>query len=268
MVFIKGIKLTMLSLDQDVDEIRATTTRIASSLCSRLSDATEFRVCILSMQCLSLLLQRQPRIISQYHIDCLLSAIAIKSSKLSSLLEEKHSPMLYTGLCRLFSTILTVHRTKIGGRYHLIIPALQGLLHCLFAPYTGPSSSTQIRSVFGESHAAAYSRLLTSICDPSVSAVTRSRKQSRASLNDQTKKARSIAGQHLPSLITTYCDCQLKGRLVAGMRVALDPGLYSVLNVMSPEVMRTMNAGMKEGQRAVWKALYEDWQRFGRWKGG
>ena len=48
------------------------------------------------------------------------------------------------------------------------------------------------------------------------------------------------------------------------MKTALNPGLYAVLAVMSQEVMRTMNEGMDESARAVWKALYEDYRRFGR----
>lgn len=45
------------------------------------------------------------------------------------------------------------------------------------------------------------------------------------------------------------------------MKVALDQGLYAVLNVMSQEGMRTMNAALDESGRAVWKVLYEDWRR-------
>ncbi len=48
------------------------------------------------------------------------------------------------------------------------------------------------------------------------------------------------------------------------MKTALNPGLYAVLAVMSQEVMRTMNEAMDENARGVWKALYEDYRRFGR----
>lgn len=117
-------------------------------------------------------------------------------------------------------------------------------------------------------HASAYARLLTRICDPSVSAVTRSVRHFKLDLSDETKKAQSIAGQHLPYLIMEYCDCRLKARISPEMKAALDPGLYAVLGVMSQEVMRTMNAGMDESRRAVFKVLYDDWSQFGRWKGG
>ena len=172
--------------------------------------------------------------------------------------------MIFTGLCRIFGTILTILRTKIGGRYHLVIRVLQSLLHCLFIPFTTIDSSYEAPTSFTETHATAYARALTTLCDPTVSSVTRSKYRSRPELNDETKKAKDIAGQHIPYLIMEYCDCQLKGRLSPEMKTALNPGLYAVLAVMSQEVMRTMNDAMDESARAVWKALYEDYRRFGR----
>lgn len=179
--------------------------------------------------------------------------------------------------------MLVVHRMKLGGRYHLIIPALQCLLQCLFVSYRkneaslGPTS--QSGGGLGETHAAAYSRLLTTICDPTVSAVTRPSKRARArarpqaqhggSLNDETKKARNIAGQHLQYLIMDYCTQQIKGRLKKpDMKAALTPGLYAILDVMSQDVMRTINAAMDSSSQSIFKALYEDYRRSGRWGGG
>ena len=187
--------------------------------------------------------------------------------------------MIFLSLCKLFNSMLVVHRMKLGGRYHLIIPALQCLLQCLFVSYRQNEASLQPMSQsgggLGETHAAAYGRLLTTICDPTVSAVTRVKKRARAGaqqhglLNDETKKARNIAGQHLQYLIMEYCSQQLKGRLKQpGMKAALTPGLYAILDVMSQDVMRTINAAMDSSSRSIFKALYEDYRRSGRWGGG
>lgn len=224
----------------------------------------QFSESMLSMQCVNVFLRNHTRVISQWHIDELLAAITIKASNLGSQM-EKNSGRLYTCLCRLFATILAVHRAKIGGRYHLVILALQALLRCLFIPYKNNEAVGDETSVFGEMHATAFGRILTMICDPTVSSVTRSRNRSRLELNDETKKARSIAGQHLPPLIMTFCGCQLTGRLLPGMRPALNPGLYAVLAVISPDVMRTMNSAMDSNHRSVFKALYDDYRRFGKW---
>ena len=167
--------------------------------------------------------------------------------------------------------MLGIHRKKLGGRYHLIVPALQGLLRLLFVPYAANSAALGQRSAgvvsLGVTHAAAYARLLTMLCSPTVSAVSRPRNHnSRQELNDETKKARSIAGQHLPYIIMVYCTSQLKGRLLPEAKAVLIPGLHAVLDVMQPEVMRTMNAAMDSASRSIFKVLYEEYGRFSRGK--
>lgn len=268
----------------------------------------------------------QPRIISQWHIDNTLAAIAILSSRLEQTIRTADSMssrpgLIFTGLCRIFNSMLISHRLKLGGRYHLILPALQGLLRCLFSPYPSlannsspiitsssalaPHPSISNSSKISLSHASLYSRLLTSLCSPTVSAVThRPHSYSSAPLNDETKKARSIAGQHLQYLIMEYCTCQLWGHLstttttttttiittvktAAGgedngddgddsrnnkggmmMREKLMPGIFAVMDVMSAEVKRTVNARLDANGRSIFKGLYENWRREGRWKGG
>lgn len=174
-------------------------------------------------------------------------------------------------------TILTSHRAKLGGRYHLILPSLQGLMRCLFLSHARLEDLTANwvlplwvgakGSTLDSTHAAAYARLLTTICDPTGSSVARSKKSSRQDLNDETKKARSIAGQHLPYLIMEYCRCQIRGRLRLEVKEALTPGLYAVFDVMAPDTMRAINAAMDSSSRAIFKALYQDYRRFGRWEG-
>lgn len=238
-----------------------------TALCNGLVQSKDSRCRVLMMQCMSLLLRKEPRTISQWHIDSLLAAIAIVSARLVETNEEQSTGVAFLGLCRMFSLILAVHRMKLGGRYHLVVPALQGLLRCLFVSYpTSNATSTAGEHVsgLGNAHAAAYARLLTTICDPTVSAVTRSGKASRRGLTDETKKARSIAGQHLQYVIMEYCTCQLMGRLQPEVKAALASGLYAIVDVMPHEVMRTMNEAMDPSSRSIFKALYEEHGRFAK----
>ncbi|KAL2038147.1 hypothetical protein N7G274_009095 [Stereocaulon virgatum] len=264
-VYLLGMAIVSMK-DQEIEEFRESISRTFTLLCRGLFQPILFRDCMLTMQCISLLLQKHPRLITQWNIDNLLAAITAKSANLEQHIEDKQSPMLYIGLCRLFSTILTTHRTKTGRRYHLLLLALQSLLRCLFTPYTPTSPSPEPHSAFTATHASAYARLLTTLCDPtpsSLSRASRNRTHLALALNDETKKAKSIAGQHLPYLIMEYCTCQLKGRLEAEMKVALEVGLFAVVGVMGVDVMRTMNAALGEGGRGVWKALYGDFRRAG-----
>lgn len=215
--------------------------------------------------------------ISQWHIDGVLAAVTLATSKMGPRISAERGGQIYKGLCRLLSTLIISHRKRLGGRHHLMILSLQGLLSCLFRPYGNNTSSDsdivippwlQNRdSVLGESHAASFARLLTMICDPSVSAVTRKRKQGQEELNDATRKAKKTAGQYLQYLITTFCRCQLHGRLSPLMKTALNQGLFAVLNAMSQDTMRSVNASLDSAGRSIFKALYDDYRRFGRWEG-
>ena len=260
-------RLTVQNADQQIGDFSVDLSRLLIVLCGGFSQRTEFSECMLSMQCVNVLFHHHPRVISQWHVDELLAAISVKASKLNTQTEEEDSGRLYIGLCRLFAVLLATHRAKLGGRYHLVVLALQALLRCLFIPYKNEEAGESEGSVFRESHAAAYSRILSMICDPTVSSVTRWRNRSRLELNDETKKARSIAGQHLAYVMMEFCGCQLKGHLGSGMRAALNAGLYAVLRVIGPDMMRTMNAAMDSSSRSVFKALYDEYRKVGKWKG-
>ena len=203
-----------------------------------------------------------------------MSTIAVKSLMMVRQDDQFEVGSIYLGLCRLFKTALVMHRRKLGGRYHLIIRALQCLLRCLFIPYKtlqdsqASAEEKMAYAGYGEVQAAAYAGLLTTLCDPTVSAVSRSRQTSRQELNDETQKARSIAGQHLQYVVEEFCICQLEGRLLPPMRMAVSVGLWAIFDVMSQGVMRNLNAAMGSASRSVFKALYDEYRRSGQWRRG
>ena len=253
--------------NEDASKLQSEISNVFFPLCKTILASLDFRESMLSMQCIDLLLQKQPQIISQFHIDTLLSTVATTAYGFPSKQASTRTAKVYIGLCRLVIALLKFHRTKLGGRYHLILPVLQSLLRSLFIPYAN-STATEQRSVFDKTHAGTYARLLINLSDPSPSAVARPGNRQMLTLNDETKREKSMMGQHLQYLVMTYCECQLWGKLAAeGMREALELGLWAVMNCLGQEVMRTLNAGMDSSGRAVWKRVYDDWKKFGHWQG-
>ena len=255
---------------------------LSSILCNlkdSLPKSRTSRACILNMHCIDTFLQKKAYAVTQWHIESLLSTLTTMASPAGPNLDGSSGGNIFISVCRLLGTILTHHRSKLGGRNHLLVPALQSLLQCLFVPYTtGPkpndplpeipwlcveTKSEKTHLMLTATHSTTYARLLTLICDPTLSAVTTSKNRNQAQLNDATKKARSIAGQHLPALIQSFCLLQLQGHLPPSVRKELNPGLYAVMDVMTREIMLTMNDAMDTQARSVWKVLYEDWQREG-----
>ncbi|KAL4786361.1 Urb2/Npa2 family-domain-containing protein [Aspergillus varians] len=257
-------------------ELSLVCTEIAEAL-HRSRSPEEF---VLATECLDISLRIQQRCISQWNVDNLLSCVAVCASKAGPRINPDFSGMVYIRLCRLMGLLLGLHRQKLGGRFHLILLAMQRLLHCLFARVkkrsrltksdTGQQKQPYWLSQLSAAHATHFTRLLTSLCDPTVSAVSRPTPwgAGHEGLTDQTKKAKQIAGQYLQFLIMDYAQCSLRSALLPDVKAALLPGLYSVLDVMSRDTMHALNAGLDISGRAMFKALYDDYMRFGRWNKG
>ncbi|KAL8661726.1 MAG: hypothetical protein Q9202_005348 [Teloschistes flavicans] len=246
---------------------------IINGICFSLMQPQSYRVSVSQLRIIDTALRKHPRTITQWLMDQIMAVIATSASLSSASTDytPKQRALQYLALCRIFSTILAFHRKRLGGRNHLILPVLQSLLRPLFIPFataqSNPSASSPSDHAFTATHASAYSRLLSQLADPtlaSLQSASHRRKEGNHNLNDPTKTAKSIAGQHLHYLISTYCSELLKGRLEPEVRKQLQVGIWKVLDVIPQETLRVMNAGMGKAERAVWKGIYGEWKRDGR----
>ena len=237
---------------------------------------------------------RQAWAVTQWHVDSLLSTISIKTSRAAPSSPGEQPGRTFSSLCQMFQSILAAHRPRINGRYAMAVDALNGLLRCLFLPYNSQAAGPGIdqppwltsataesrlkirvdeRYALRDTHARSFARLLSALCDPAPGAVKLPRgnadvpRHERQLLNDGIKKARAIAGQHLQYVVAEFCTLQLRGRLEPEVRSALNPGLYAVFDAMSVEVQRTVNGALDEQARAIFKSVYDDYARFGKWEG-
>jgi len=190
-------------------------------------------------------------------------------------------------LCDILGIVLTRFRRRLRGRYHLLLPAMQNLLRCLFYPgsvaFEAGRSKSHAQMQFVESlptwvreavsplppaSATKYARILSSICDPTASSVkplSRGRPHSATQLTDEAKKVKRIAGQYMQYLIMEYAKCSLDGQINADTKETLMPGLYAVLDVMPSQLIRAMNAAVDASSRTIFKGLYDDYKQFGKW---
>jgi nucleolar pre-ribosomal-associated protein 2 len=186
---------------------------------------------------------------TQFNIDTTLGSITILCSRNSAPLRASRSGTIYLHLCRLLQTVLTHHRLKLQGHFHLVVQVLQSLLRLLFTPL--PHSTTKNLKHFGSpppwlsspkhqlnaKHATAFTRLVTLICDPSVSSV---RGAQHNNLNSATDKAKRMAGQHMQFVLTLYIKLQLEMRMLPEIREKMVPGLYAIFDTTTPELRRIM----------------------------
>lgn len=212
---------------------------------------------------------------TQWNIDNTLGSITIMCSRNGPALNPKRAGTIYLHLCHLMQAILTSHRLKLQGHFHLVVQVIQTLLRCLFTPL--PHSTTKTTKFLAPppwlsspkhqltaKHAEAYTRLITMICDPTVSSVTRS---NHNSLTSATAKAKGMAAQHMQFALTTYVKLQLEMRMLRELRERMIPGLYAILDTTTPEMRRMINDGLDASGRAVFVGLFRDYMKFGKWKG-
>ena len=243
-------------------------------------------LCVMLDVC-KLALTRRPKLVNQATVDDLLTMLAILTSESYfhvKALKEVASATIFDRLTGIIAILLNRFRRRLQSRYHLLLPCLQNLLQCLYFPGTEiiesrkqqnehqlefldhlPSWLTSTSQPLSPASAAKFSRLLTSICDPTASAAARI-SSNTSELNDATKKARSIAGQYMRYLIMEYAYCTLSGQTGSpAVTARLMPGLYACLDCMPRELVGCMNDAMDPSSRAVFKGLWEDYGKFGKW---
>ncbi|KAF2199222.1 hypothetical protein GQ43DRAFT_376773 [Delitschia confertaspora ATCC 74209] len=236
-------------------------------------DITTFNVLLDSID---LFLHDKPSLTSQYSIECVIAAVTTILSPRSPAFPKTHAPAIFDRLCATIRLILVLHRGRFGGRFHILNLLLQSFLFCFFVPNSArwnnlprwlkaeKRAASSTRPKLTASNAAYFTRLLTTVCSPTPSSVTRNAHQRKQShFEDPVKKARSYASQHLTPLISFFCKMQLSGRLEPDVREKLMPGFWEVFEVssMDMEGLRGMNAGMDEATKAIWKGLWEEWNR-------
>ncbi|KIW13892.1 hypothetical protein PV08_06673 [Exophiala spinifera] len=249
----------------------------------------------LALENCKIVLHGYPLLINQSALDKLLASICMLGAyslvpfpgTADSARDNQPGPVdLFDQCCAIIGIVLSRYRRRISDRYHLLLPVLQMLLRCLFWPGTetvrnrqhhGPAQNL---NAFKEtlpvwlhgsadslppSSAEKLSRLFSTICNPSVSAARSAKKGGHNELNDETMRAKHLAGQHMQYVVVGYTRCALDGQIMPTVKERLMPGMYAVLDSMDRELLRAMNAGMDPSSRAIFKNLYDDWTRFGKW---
>lgn len=229
-------------------------------LLETLQGTSDFASYTASVSCLLTTIREKPFMLNQHLTEETLRTIQALS---------RPSPaerLVYLDLCSILSALLLHHRARLQGRFHLLIATLQTLQGRLFVQHKSASES---RRPLASRHARAYTRLLTLLCNPPTRTHNNASNK-RNDLVDETRRARAHVGQYVPTLLHSFCAQVLSGALGEGVREALTPGLWAVIEAMevrSPEAVKALSAGMNNSERAVLRSVYDEWKKFGKWEG-
>ncbi|KAH6850119.1 Urb2/Npa2 family-domain-containing protein [Chaetomium sp. MPI-CAGE-AT-0009] len=253
-----------------------------STLCSRLVRTTTPPHFLLTAKAIHLLLDQNPACMTQWNVELTLSTVSTLSAQPSTQALISDSPSIYPSLCRLLEMVIKRHRKRLDGHFHILITALQSLLHLLLSrphdPTThqgeqptssNPSSSSppHHHTRQWENHAKLFARLLTLLCSPTAASVSRG--SQTTGLDSERDRAKRYAGQFMPLVLMQYVRLQLQlaHAVPHGVREALAPGAYAILDITSPDGLRVMNDGLDPSGRVVFREMYKLYQRFGKWSG-
>lgn len=266
------------SSPSDTSKLRSLVSKIYSLIAISLTNCTTDATFLTLTSCLHTLLRSHSWCITQFNIDETLSAIALSTSPNGPCfsLNTTTPDDIYTSLTSLLLAIILGHRLRLKGRYHLLISALQSLLRCLYsiAPYRRkmdkaihpPWLSNTTGTALSSISAAAYTRLITTLCYPPASTVTKHNRT--ALLTPRTALARKEIARYVPYLVMEFVWLQLQLQrlsLPSEHREPLTQGLYAMFDVMKSEegTLKKTSAGLDAQGKALFKRLYEDFSRFG-----
>jgi len=269
---ILGVLIPTLTTSDDMEHKRQLLA-LLSNLSTQLAICDDLACLNALLDCINTILRSKHFMVSQFGVETFMGALIAITSPNGPSLPASQATAIFIRLCESTHIIFSLHRSRLGGRFHLLVPLLQYFLTCLFIPNTTrrgistahlPPWLSPSVDPLTPAAAVAYTRLLTTLSSPTVSAVSGLQTKHRnrhTDLVDATRQARQYAGQYMPTLIAAFCKNMLSGRLEPEVRERLVPGLWSALDCTDKEGLRAMSAGMDNSTRAVWKSVYSEWKK-------
>ncbi len=234
-----------------------------TTLCARLQQPTTASHFLLTSKAIRLLLDQNPASMTQWNIELTLSTISSLASHPTSQTLITTSPAIYHSLTQLLEQIIKRHRRRLDGHFHLLLTTLQSLLRLLLSRGATPTKPGSTHA--WESDARHFSRLLTLICEPTASSVSRA---TTTGLDSERDRAKRYAGQFMYLVVMAYVQLQVAYPAVPhGVREALEGGVYSVLDVTTADGMRILSEGLDGGGRVIFREMVKMYRRFGKWSG-
>jgi nucleolar pre-ribosomal-associated protein 2 len=147
---------------------------------------------------------------------------------------------------------------------------LQNLLFLLFTPHSGRGAlppwlrGTDVVPLTAD-NGSQFSRVLSTLCNPPQSSIQKTSAgggKTRKTLNDPVKAARERTSAFLYPLLASYAKFQLSGRLEAGAREKVLPGIWEVVGTasLSRDGLDAMFAGLGRSERDVWRGIWSEWE--------
>jgi nucleolar pre-ribosomal-associated protein 2 len=244
--------------------------KVLPELLSYLKKMESAETCLAVLSCVLWILHHKSFMVSQLAVDIMLSTISIYALQICdkdqplhlTLNFEKYRGTVYVRLCELLQSLISLYRRRLGGRYNLVALSLRRLLACLYTPHSLPHPTNPLRPV----QAAAFTKCLTTLCEPSVSSARSlvghlGKNYTQGDLIDGTRKAKEYAAKYVGGVLEEYCKQTLAGKLGEGVRETLIQGLFSAVGCVGEEGWENLSNAVEKNAREILRGLVADWRR-------
>ncbi|KAK9244118.1 Urb2/Npa2 family-domain-containing protein [Lipomyces tetrasporus] len=240
------------------------------------------------LNALESILKEKPSLVSQFVFEQISLFLVLSTSRSGpSFTDDYDTDELYLRLCSVTSTILLSFRKFLRGHHNLVIRLLQNLLYPLCVPRAISSNGRIHKSIqyhwkraiwlstasaCSTSCALAYSRLISNLCEPPSRSKNLSRKGTldshdrlSYSLSSAAGNSRRALSKHTPYLLVEYCYAILNYKIEPATRQALTQGIYTLFDSLGQNELKVVNAALDVAGRAIFKSVYDDYLKFGKW---
>jgi nucleolar pre-ribosomal-associated protein 2 len=187
----------------------------------------------------------------QYALE---STMVLATQVAHSINQRELGSTVYIQTTKVVSSILLFHRYKLSSRHHMIITTFVSLMEPLCLKNHGEMLSSSKES------AAAYSRLLSNLCEGST------KELSKNSLSSSSSLIKKAMRKHLPILLINYVYYSLKYNFQSTIQDELTTGIYSILDVLSQTELQLVSSSLDIPGKSYFKSLYSTYKDHGKWK--
>ncbi|OBA20854.1 hypothetical protein METBIDRAFT_31523 [Metschnikowia bicuspidata var. bicuspidata NRRL YB-4993] len=189
-------------------------------------------------------------VFKQYTVELVLSTAHSLSHELDY---GAASEKVYNSVVKLVSFVVLFHRHRFSSRYHLIVKVVADMMM--------PISNTGVLRSSSAS-AAAYARLLTSLCEPPSHVNTKE----SDSLTSRTAIFRKALRKHAHILLVNYIHTRLNHRFSGNVNDQMMPGIYSLFSLLSKTELLLVNLCLDNLGRAYYQSIYSTYKDHGKWR--
>lgn len=238
-----------------------------------------------TLKMLETVIKEKSSLITPFAFVQVFNFLIMSTSQLGPSFSDTYFPdHIFLSVCSITSSMILKLGRYFRGRHNFIIRLLENLLFALCRPRRAAVHKTALtcwkRASWMPQYesctidcALAYTRLLANLCDSNRSRANLSKKRNRdgnsqgkdSALSSSSGSSRRALAKHVPFLITEYCYISLNYSFEADVLQALMPGIYTVFDIMGEHELAITNASVNATGRAIFKRLYEDYTKFGKW---